>query len=394
VGGFGVTRQIEEHSIVLLKNQNAQLPLDPAKVHSIAVIGAHSDVGMISGGGSAQVDPMGGNAIMPPGKGATHWQDHIWFPTAPLKTIRAKAPGVKVQFDAGTDPSSAAALAKTADVAVVFASQWESEGMDLDSLSLPDDQDALIAAVAAANPHTIVVLETGSPVTMPWAAEVSGILEAWYGGTMGSEAVANVIFGDVNPSGKLPITFPKSDGDLPHRTIVKPPKESTTNGEPDAWKKIAAGLPAFQTTYDEGLKVGYKWYDAEKKEALFPFGFGLSYTTYSYSNLQVTPDTAAGGKVHLKFTVTNIGSRAGIEIAEVYSALPAAAAEPPKRLVGWSKVKLNPAESKDVEVEIDPRYLSIFNADQHKWQLIPGDYAFLVGGSSQDLPLKQFANLK
>jgi beta-glucosidase len=211
---------------------------------------------------------------------------------------------------------------------------------------------------------------------------------------MGAEAVANVIFGDVNPSGKLAITFPKSDGDLPHRDIVKPPRESTTNGEPDAWKKIAAGLPAFQTTYDEGQKIGYKWYDAEKKEVLFPFGYGLSYSTYTYSNLRVTPDTASGGKVRLKFTVTNTGSRAGIEIAEVYAALPAAAAEPPKRLVGWSKVKLNPAESKDVEVEIDQQYLSIFNVDQHGWQLIPGDYAFLVGGSSQSLPLNQSASLK
>src|SRR5450759_1835174 len=399
VGGFEVARNIAEHSIVLLRNEllrneQAQLPLDAAKVHSIAVIGAHSDVGMISGGGSAQVDPPGGNAIMPPGMGQTRWMEPVWFPSSPLKAIRAKARGAKVQFDPGTDSSSAVALAKTADVAIVFAYQWESEGMALDSLSLPEHQDELIAKVAAANPHTVVVVESGGPVTMPWVDQVSGILEAWYAGSRGADAVANVIFGDVNPSAKLPITFPRSEADLPHRSVVQPPRESTTGFEPDAWKKIAAGLPAFQTTYDEGLKVGYKWYDAEKKQVLFPFGYGLSYSTYSYSNLRVTPGGAPGGNVRLSFTVTNTSNRAGIEIAEVYAALPAAAAEPPKRLVGWSKVNLSPAESKEVVVEVDPQYLSIFNADQNTWQLLPGDYTFLVGGSSQSLPLKQLVSLK
>ena len=391
VGGFEVAQKIEEQSIVLLRNEHSQLPLEVSKVASIAVIGAHSDVGMISGGGSAQVDPPGGNAIMPPGKGRTKWQDHIWFPTSPLKALRAKAPHANVQYDPGTDPASAAALAKTADVAIVFAYQWESEGMDLDSLSLPEHQDDLIVKVAAANPHTIVVLETGSPVTMPWADQVSGILEAWYGGSRGAEAIARVIFGEVNPSAKLPITFPKSEADLPHPSIVKPPLASTTkHGDPDAWKTIAAGLPAFQTAYDEGLKVGYKWYDAERKQVLFPFGYGLSYTTYNYSDLKVTP----GSSVHLSFKVTNTGTRAGSEIAEVYAALPESAGEPPKRLVGWSKVKLDAGESKEVVIEVNPEYLSIFNVERDAWQLVPGDYTFLVGGSSQSLPLKESVNLK
>jgi beta-glucosidase len=380
VGGFEIAQKIAESSIVLLKNDNAQLPLDTAKIHSIAVIGAHSDVGMISGGGSAQVDPPGGNAIMPPGKGRTTWQEQIWFPTSPLKAIRAKAPQASVQFDAGTDLSSAAALAKTADVAIVFAYQWESEGMDLDNLSLPGHQDDLIAKVAAANPHTIVVLETGSPVTMTWADQVSGILEAWYAGSRGAEALANLIFGDVNPTAKLPITFPKSDADLPHASIAKP----TEIKRFESWEKMAEGLPAFQTTYDEGLKVGYKWYDAENKQVLFPFGYGLSYTTYSYSNLNVRQ----GKNVHVSFTVTNTGNREGSEIAEVYAALPASAGEPPKRLVGWSKVKLGAGESKEVAVEVDPEYLSVFSVDRNAWVLIPGDYGFLVGGSSQSLPLK------
>jgi beta-glucosidase len=380
MGGLEVAQKIAESSIVLLKNDNNVLPLDASKAHSIAVIGAHSDVGMISGGGSAQVDPPGGNAIMPPGKGRTTWQAHIWFPTSPLKSIRAKAPGVNVQFDAGTDLASAAALAKSADVAIVFAYQWESEGMDLDNLSLPEHQDDLIAKVAAANPHTIVVIESGTAVTMPWADRVSGIFEAWYAGSRGAEALANLIFGDVNPSAKLPMTFPKSEADLPHATIAKP----TEIKHFKSWEEEAQGLPTYQTNYDEGLKVGYKWYDAEKKQVLFPFGYGLSYTTFSYSNLKVTQ----GKNVHATFTVSNTGSRAGAEIAEVYATLPASAGEPPKRLVGWSKVKLGAGESKEVSVEIDSEYLSIFDVDRDAWLLPPGDYTLLVGGSSQNLPLK------
>lgn len=388
--GLEIAQTIAEQSIVLMRNENSQLPLDGATIRSIAVIGSHSDVGVISGGGSAQVDPPGGNAIMPPGKGQTHWQDQIWFPSSPLKAIRAKVPGASVKYNAGTDVSAAAELAKSADVAIVFAYQWESEGMDLPSLSLPLHQDELIAKVAAANPHTVVVLETGSPVTMPWVNQVNSILEAWYPGSRGGQAVANVLFGDVNPSAKLPVTFPRSEADLPHPTVVQPPDASTTHGGPDDWKIIAAGLPAFQIAYDEGLRVGYKWYDAEKKAVLFSFGHGLSYTTYSYSNFKVTP----GAKVRVSFTVTNTGNRAGAEVAQVYAALPASAGEPPKRLVGWSKVKLNGGESKDVSVEIEPKYLSIFNVEQNGWQLIPGEYRFLAGGSSQSLPLQESVSLK
>jgi beta-glucosidase len=390
LGGLEAARKLEEQAIVLLKNEKSQLPLDPAKAHTIAVIGPHADIAMISGGGSAQVDPPVGNAILPPGKGQTRWLEPVWFPTSPLKSIRAKAPGAKVQFDSGADPASAAALAKKSDVAVVFAYQWESEDMDLPSLALPENQDALIAKVAEANPHTVVVVESGGPVTMPWVDQVSGILEVWYAGSSGSDAVANVLFGDVNPSGKLPLTFPRSEADLPHPTIVKAPMESRPNfmqGEP--WKQIAAGLPAFQVTYDEGVKVGYKWYDAEKKPVLFPFGFGLSYTTYAYSNLKVTP----GKTPKVTFTVKNTGKRDGAEIAQVYASLPAAASEPPKQLVGFSRVALKAGESKEISLEINPKYLSIFNIEQNGWQLVPGEYEFMVGGSSQTLPLKQTVTL-
>ena len=304
--GFEIARKIEEGSIVLLKNEHDALPLDAAKLHSIAVIGAHSDVGMISGGGSAQVDPIGGNAIMPPGEGATHWLEQIWFPTSPLKAIQARAPQATVKYDPGADPSAAAALAKSADVAIVFAYHWESEGMDLPSLALPNykldgkevDQNALIAAVAAANPHTIVVLETGSPVTMPWVKAPAAILEAWYSGSDGANALGNILFGTVNPSGKLPNTFPLSEADLPHPTVTQPPPASAHfdgAASPEQWAK---GLPPFPVAYDEGVKVGYKWYDAEKKPVLFPFGFGLSYTTFGYSGLAGNSGAESQGKIH------------------------------------------------------------------------------------------------
>jgi len=390
LGGLEVARKLEEQSIVLLKNEKSQLPLDASKVRSIAIIGPHADVGMISGGGSAQVDPPIGNAILPPGKGQTRWLEPVWFPTSPLKSVRAKAPKANVQFDSGADPAAAAALAKNSEVAIVFAYQWESEGMDLPSLALPEHQDDLIAKVAAANPHTIVVVESGGPVTMPWVGQVSAILEAWYAGSNGSDGVANVLFGDVNPTAKLPLTFPKSEADLPHPTVVQPPPASIPNYmQPEVWKQIATGLAPFQVTYDEGVKVGYKWYDAEKKAVLFPFGFGLSYTTYTYSNLKVTP----GKTPKVTFTVKNTGQRDGAEVAEVYASLPASAAEPPKRLVGFSKVWLKAGESKDVSVDVNPKYLSIFNVQQNVWQLLPGEYSFLVGGSSDSLPLKQAVKL-
>jgi beta-glucosidase len=383
--GFEVAQSIAEQSIVLLRNEAGQLPLNAAQLHAIAVIGAHSDVGMISGAGAAQVDAPGGTALLPRGH-VSKWGDEVWFRTSPLENIRAKVPNANVQYDPGTDAASAAALAKSADVAIVFAYQWETEGKDLESLALPHNQDALIDAVAAANPHTVVVLETGSPVTMPWADKVSGIVEAWYPGVRGAEALTNILFGEVNPSAKLPITFPRSDADLPHPEINKPPAASVS----EDWRKIAAGLPAFQVHYDEGLKIGYKWYDAQHKAVLFPFGYGLSYTTYAYSGLKVVPGTPW----RISFTVANNGSRPGAEIAEVYASLPDGTGEPPKRLVGWAKVKLNAGESKPVELEIDPRYLSIFNVDQNRWQLVPGEYKLMVGGSSQDLSLHQTVELK
>ena len=388
--GIEISRKIEEGGIVLLKNERGALPLNPAKLKSIAVIGSHSDVGMISGGGSAQVDPIGGNAIMPPGKGATHWLEEIWFPTSPLKAIQARAPKAEVKYDPGTDPAAAAAAAKGADVAVVFAYQWASEDMDLPSMTLAHHQDDVIAAVAAANPHTVVVLETGNPVTMPWVSAPAAILEAWFAGSDGANAVGNVLFGTVNPSGKLPNTFVKSEADLPHPTLTPPPPESKSFPPTATREEREKGLPPFPMNYDEGAMVGYKWYEAKQKPVLFPFGFGLSYTTYGYSGLKVT----SGERVSASFTLTNTGGRAGAEIAEVYAMLPSAAGEPYKRLVGFAKVKLEAKEKKSLTVDIDPKYLSIFDEDKNAWSLLPGDYTILVGGSSEDLPLKATVSVK
>jgi beta-glucosidase len=377
-GNLETARKIEEHSAVLLKN-NGLLPLGDHVPRSIAVIGPHANEGMMSGGGSAQVDA--------PGRPSAGWQAQVWFPPSPIKVLQAKFPGASVQFDSGANPASAAALAKNSDLAIVFAYQWESEGMDLPNLSLPVKQNEIIEAVAAANPKTIVVLETGTAVTMPWLDKVGAVLEAWYAGSKGADAVANILNGDANPSAKLPMTFPMNEVDLPHPRLVKPGPGQT--GEA-AVMKTGEAKPTFSVKYDEGLKVGYKWYDAEKKAVLFPFGYGLSYTTFAYSGLKVT----AGKETAVSFTVKNTGKRDGAEIAEVYAALPASAAEPPKRLVAWSKVWLKAGESKDVSVSVDGKYLSIYDEAAGGWKLAPGGYTFMVGGSSQELPLSAKADLK
>ncbi len=371
-GNLEIARRLAEQSTILLKNDKSILPLDRGKLHSIAIIGANADIGMISGAGSAQVDP--------PGRPNAGWQAHVWFPTSPLKAVRAQAPGVDVQFNSGKDPAEAAALAKSADVAIVFAHQWTGEDMDLETLSLPEKQDSLIDAVASANPRTIVVLETGTAVTMPWLGKTAAVLEAWFAGSKGADAVANILFGVVNPSAKLPMTFPRSEADLPHPKLVGP---AAGNRGLEAVMKTGEAKPTFEVHYEEGLKVGYKWYDAEKKPVLFPFGFGLSYTSYAYSNLKVAP----GKEVVVTFSVKNTGGRSGEEIAQIYAALPASAGEPPKRLIGWSKVRLNAGESTEVSVSIDPRFLSIYNETKDAWELVPGTYTLMAGGSSQDLPL-------
>jgi beta-glucosidase len=381
--GFAVAQRVEENSAVLLKNTGRQLPLNAGSLKSIAVIGSHADVGVLSGGGSGQVDAAGGSAIptnAKPGDVAAIFTIQVWHRSSPLNAIEHKAPNASVTFDAGDNPDSAARAAAAADVAIVFLHQHTHEGGDVLTLALPDRQDALVDAVAKANSHTVVVLETGGPVAMPWIDSVSAVLEAWYPGIRGGQAIANLLFGDVNPSGKLAVTFAKSDADLPHPEVPGP--AGPRPGPMDGLLKIK---PSYDIRYTEGLKVGYKWFDAENKDPLFPFGFGLSYTDYAYSDVHCARE---GDAYRVSFTLRNAGERPGSEIAEIYAALPVDANEPPKRLIGWEKVSLAPGESKTITVTIDPLYLSVFDEAANRWKLLPGDYRILAGKSSRDLPLE------
>ena len=378
-------QHIAEESIVLLKNAGNVLPLSPS-VRSIAVIGAHADMGVISGGGSAQVDAPGGNAISP-GQ-PTKWGQAVYFPSAPLKYIREHAPAARVEFNDGTDPAAAAAFASSADIAVVFADQYMSEGADSATLALPHQQDSLIEAVAKANPRTVVVLVTGNPVSMPWVDQVAGIMEAWYPGIGGGQAIANLLFGSVNPSGKLPITFPRSEADLPHTEIFGLTRPKGDAGLPEHWVEQNKTV-SFPADYTEGVRFGYKWFDSEHKQPLFAFGYGLSYTTYGYSGL-----TADASSRSATFTVRNTGQRAGTEIAEVYVQLPSASGENFRRLIAWQRIALNPGESKQVTLVVDPLFLSVFDTASDNWKLLTGDYTVSVGGSSRDLPLTTKVNLQ
>src|SRR5882724_10552109 len=296
--GLEDAQHIAEESIVLLKNDGT-LPLNLGAVHSIAVIGAHADVGVLSGGGSAQVDAPGGNAISP--TTPTKWGEAVYFPSPPLRYIREHARGAVVQFNDGTNTASAAALAKSADVAVVFADQYMSESGDAPTLSLPGKQNELISAVAAANPHTIVVLVTGNPVTMPWIDHVAGVMEAWYPGIGGGQGIANLLFGTVVPSAKLPSTFAKTESDLPHdRIFGMTPSSGDSLGY---WVADDPKRPGFAADYNEGARFGYKWFDSEGRKPLFPFGYGLSYTKFKYSGLHVDPSAKT-----VTFTIENTGT--------------------------------------------------------------------------------------
>ena len=378
--GLEDAQHIAEESIVLLKNDGT-LPLHFASVRSIAVIGAHADVGVLSGGGSAQVDAPGGNAISP--TTPTKWGEAVYFPSSPLRYIREHARGAAVQFDAGTNASSAASLAKSADVAIVFADQYMSESGDSPTLSLPGKQSELISAVAAANPHTVVVLITGNPVTMPWIDEVAGVMEAWYPGIGGGQAIANLIFGDVAPSGKLPITFAKSEGDLPHEHIFGLTPHSADGNALGYWAADDQKRPGFAADYNEGARFGYKWFDSEGKQPLFPFGYGLSYTKFKYSDLQV--DSAAKT---VTFTLENTGALNGIEIAEVYVGLPKAGGERFRRLAGWQRVAVDSGQQRVVTVPLEPLAIATFDEKKDAWAWASGKYTVSVGGSSRDLPLQ------
>jgi beta-glucosidase len=375
-------QKIEEESIVLLRNQGGILPLS-AHVASIAIIGSHADTGVLSGGGSAQVDAPGGRP------GGSEWGKPVFFPSSPLRYIKDQlGKDAVVTYDPGTDPTRSAKAAAAAQVAIVFVQQWMTEGQDVATLSLPDKQDNLVAAVAAANPNTIVVLENGGPVSMPWSNQVKGIVEAWYPGIGGGQALANVLFGLVDPSGKLPITFAATEDDLPHPHVTGLTNRTANNGM-DAAAKKGEEPKDFSVDYNvEGMMVGYRWFQTKNKKPLFPFGFGLSYTNFTYSDLKIDPEAKS-----VTFQLRNTGARSGDEIAQVYVTLPDAAGEPFRKLAGWQRVPLAAGASLMVTIPLDPLYLSTFSTAEDVWHRIAGEYRIDLGGSSADLPLHASVHL-
>ncbi|SDJ10130.1 beta-glucosidase [Frankineae bacterium MT45] len=344
-----VARSVAAEGTVLLKNKGNSLPITSA-VRSIAVIGDDAaDHPQYTGGGSASV--------------------RADYEVAPLLGIQRRAPaGTSVLFDPGVSATSAAATAARADVAVVFASKFEAEESDLSSIDLSASLNNLISAVAAANPNTIVVLNTGSAVTMPWIDGVAGVLEAWYPGQENGTAIAQVLFGDVNPSGHLPVTFPRSLADVPAQTLAQ-------------WPGVDGNVQ-----YSEGLQVGYRWYDQQGIVPLFPFGYGLSYTKFAYSDLHLSP-VNAGGSLTVAATVTNIGSRTGSDVAQLYIGAPAAVGEPPKQLKGYKRVTLSPGASTRVYFPLSLKDLAAWSTAANAFVTAPGSYDVWVGDSSRDLPL-------
>jgi beta-glucosidase len=366
-GHAKVSQLDAEEGIVLLKNDGKLLPLS-SSAKRIVVIGGHADKGVISGGGSSQVYPIGGMAV--PNEGPKIWPGPIvYLPNSPMKALQARTKA-NVTFEDGKDVAAAAKAAQDADVVLVFATQWTAEGKDVPNMSLPNDQDALIAAVAKANPRTVVVLETGSPVSMPWLGSVAGVVEAWYPGTNGGEAIARVLTGEVDASGRSPVTFPESENQLPR------PKLDGLGLAPDA---------KFDVDYRvEGATVGYKWFESKNLKPLFAFGHGLSYTTFGYSNLKAE---AADGSIRVTFRTANTGSRAGKAVPQVYVARANGGWEAPKRLGGWDKVLLKAGESHASTVQIDPRTLAMFDGRSNTWKIAGGDYTVTLATAS-DAPVQ------
>jgi beta-glucosidase len=379
-------QMVEEQSIVLLKNRNAQLPLPPVGLKRIAIIGAHADVAVLSGGGSADtMHPVTGSFVGCNGlrfgshEGCGWWRNPWLKLSVPiLKAIQNLAPAAKVEFAGNRDEhapfrpyskqeiAAAVALALRSDVAIVVAAQPSGEEFgDLDSLNLanPSNQNELVEAVAKANSHTVVIIESGNPILMPWKEKVSAIVEAWYPGEGGGEAIGNVLFGKVNPSGKLPLSFPKRDEDTP------------TWGRNGALQK--------DPIYKEKLHIGYRWYDSKKIKPSYEFGFGLSYSHFTYSDLVVKTD--ASNKITISFSVRNNSDRFGKEIPQVYLHL-ANKDEPRLRLVGWDKVSLNPGETRVVNVEIAPERQQVWDENLDKWSVAEVNNIF-VGASSRDVRL-------
>jgi beta-glucosidase len=360
--------------IVVLKNDGV-LPLAADTTARIAVIGGFSRLGVPVGTGSSAVTPPGGFAaeIEIGGPGIMGSSRNLYLlPSSPQAELGTLLPAAEIDFDPGMTPAESALLARRCDVAIVFAIRVEGEGFDLPDLSLPWGQDAIIDAVASANPNTIVVLETGNPVAMPWRDEVRAVVEAWYPGQAGGRAIAEVLTGAVNPSGRLPITFPADLAQTPR-------PELPGLGEP--W-----GTPT-TIRYDEGAEVGYRWFAAQGARPLYAFGHGLSYTTFAHGDLEVT----GGDTITASFTVTNTGEREGADVPQLY--LTDAAGDQRMRLLGFERVQLAPGESRSVTVKAEPRLLARYDADAGRWHIAEGGYRVALGKAADDLVLMAEAQL-
>ncbi|MDR3505023.1 MAG: glycoside hydrolase family 3 C-terminal domain-containing protein [Acidocella sp.] len=358
----------EEEGLVLLKNNDNLLPLTKG-TERVAVIGGYANAGVLSGGGSSQVIPDVPAQLLPTvlmGEGlADNHSSAVIDPDAPLAAMHDLAPAAQFRFDPGNYPSSAARLAKWADVVVVFARKWQTESQDVPDLTLPDGQDAMIEDVAKANPHTIVVLETGNPVQMPWLDDVAGVVEAWYPGGNGGHAIANALFGAVDPSGHLPMTFPHDAAQLPR---------------PDLSGLDAAPGQITSTDYDiEGADVGYRWYAARGLTPLFPFGYGLSYTSFGFSHLALSNQHG----LIASFDVTNTGKLPGAAVPQLY--LTARASQRTERLIGFARISLAPGETQHVSLTIDPRLLADFDTNANDWRVDAGVYDVALARSAADI---------
>lgn len=369
-----IALEIARQGTVLLINRGL-LPLTPGTSPRIAVIGGHAHVGVPAGYGSSTVVPPGGYAGVVPigGSGLEAGMRNLYLlPSSPLEELRKLLPQARIEFDPGLSPAEAARAARTADIAIVFAVRAEGEGFDIGDLSLPWGQDELIAAVAAANPDTVVVLQTGNPVSMPWRDAVNAVVQAWFPGQDGGRAVAEILTGTVNPSGRLPITFPVDLAQTPRPQLP-------AAGEP--W-----GSPT-TIDYAEGADVGYRWFARRGHEPMFAFGHGLSYTRFDYHDLVVS----GGETISASISVVNVGDRAGADIPQLY--LTAAAGEPCLRLLGFERVDLAAGETRRVTVDADPRLLARYDGNAKSWRIRPGAYTAAVGTSASAMRLEATVEL-
>lgn len=361
------TRRAAEEGTVLLKNTPNLLPL-PKQARSILIVGNHADVGVLSGGGSSQVYGHGGPAdgLPVPNEGPTGFPGpKVYHPSSPMKALQARTRAAVTYID-GKDRVAAGAAAAKADVVIIFAEQWTGEGADVRNLDLPGDQNGLIEAVANANPNTVVVLQTGGPVLMPWLSRVGAVLEAWYPGSSGGEAIARILTGEVNPSGHLPVTFPAAIQQLP-RPKIEGLGTLDPNGHP-------------MSDYDiDGAAVGYKWFDKTGAKPLFPFGHGLSYTSFALNELSAKPH---GHGIQVRFVVKNTGKVRGKAVPQVYVA--GNGWEAPRRLAAFGKFDLMPGARRAVTLDIDPRLLATFDVTSRSWQIRQGSYQVSLANSAAD----------